>query len=83
MGSRGQVKLARLWKILARCAPGYIRAEKEHHWWVTYEGKTFTSLPKGGHGTRKRAEVQLGVVRSMARMFGPEVRAYVDRALRR
>lgn len=70
MGSSGRVKLPKIWKALSKCAPGHEVHETTHHWRITYEGKSFPYLPKGEHGSRKRAEVEAGVVKSMARALG-------------
>jgi hypothetical protein len=55
------VPLAKVQKMLKRCAPGAEIEEKLHHLWVRYNGKTYHSLPKGAHGAR-RPEVEIGFV---------------------
>lgn len=58
------VLLAKVLKMVQRCAKGAKVEEKLHHHWVTYNGKTFRSLPKGGHGART-PEVEIGHVDGM------------------
>jgi len=53
------VSLAKILKMLDRCAKGAEVEEKLHHHWVTFNGKTFRSLPKGRHGARV-PEVEIG-----------------------
>jgi hypothetical protein len=55
--------------MLDECAPGHTATRKTHHFWVTYQGKTFQRLPLGEHGAR-RPEVYIGHVRAMVRLFG-------------
>lgn len=56
--------LAKVFKMLERCAPGAEVEEKLHHHWVTYKGKTFRSLPKGRHGARV-PEAEIGHIDAM------------------
>lgn len=55
--------------MLDECAPGSMPQPKLHHYWVTYRGKTFTSLPKGGHG-KTDPEIEDGHIRKMVRFLG-------------
>jgi hypothetical protein len=65
------VSLAEIIRMLDACAAGYRIEEKLHHYWVTYNGKTFRTLPKGSHANRghraTEAEIEFGYVRSMIR----------------
>ncbi len=63
------VQLSNVWAMLNECAPGYTRVEKEHHWWVFYNGKTFQNLSVGKRGSN-RPEVYIAKIRSMVRLFG-------------
>lgn len=54
------VKLNDLWSMLEQCAPGYVKSRGEHHWIVSYAGKTFHKLPLGPHGRRKNPAVEAG-----------------------
>lgn len=58
------VPLAKVRKMLKRCAEGAEIEEKLHHFWVRYKGRTFRSLPKGAHGARV-PEVEIGHVDGM------------------
>lgn len=66
MGSRGQVKLRKILKMLRKCAPGYTLEEKVHLHWIRYRGRRAT-LPQGQHGKGKNAEIEVGHVRHLAR----------------
>jgi hypothetical protein len=69
-----QVSLARIWKMLDECAPGHLRQLGEHRWIVKFRNKTFTSLPKGAHGSRPgQGQVPGGRVRAMVRHLGIDV----------
>lgn len=68
MVSRGQIPLQKIWGMLDRCAPGYTRRRKKHHYWVTYKGKTYRALPLGQHGKRN-APIEIGHVRQMVRFL--------------
>jgi len=54
--------------MLDKCAPGYTKDLKTHHWWIGYGGKTYETLPTGTK--RSRGYVFAGHVRSMARWLG-------------
>lgn len=58
------VPLAKVRKMLKRCAEGAEIEEKLHHFWVRYKGKTYRSLPKGAHGARVPA-AEIGFVDAM------------------
>ncbi len=66
------IPLGDVWAMLETCAPGYGRREGEHAHIVTYQGKTYRSLPLGRHGRRKNPPIESGFVRSMARHLGIE-----------
>lgn len=58
--------------MLNACAPGHESELKKHRIWVSYNGKTFYSIRKGGHGERD-PEVKSGVIRKMVRVLGISV----------
>jgi hypothetical protein len=64
-----RIPLKVVFDMLDACAPGHSRPEKLHHYWVSFNGKTFNALPTGERGTR-RPEVFIGKVRAMARHLG-------------
>lgn len=66
MGSRGQIRLRKILKMLKKCAPGYTLEEKTHLHWIRYEGRKAT-LPQGEHGRGKNAEIEIGHVRNLVR----------------
>ena len=55
-------------KMLKKCAPEYEKVLKEHHWWVTHNGKTYRSLPKG-HGRDTNPEVWTGHIDDLVDML--------------
>jgi len=63
------VSLAKVRKMLKKCAKGAEVEEKLHHFWVRYNGKTFHSLPKGEHGARV-PDVEIGHVDGMIDFLG-------------
>jgi len=50
-------------RMLNACAPGHVINLKTHFRIVYYNGKTFRTLPK-------HSEIEVGHIRSMARLFG-------------
>ena len=66
--------------MLDKCAPGHEVVPKTHRYWVSYRGKTYTGLPKGPGGTRKRRNdrsrvlTPLKKVRDMVEHLGIDVR---------
>ena len=58
------VPLPKVLKMLERCAPGAEIELKLHHYWVTFSGRTFRSLPKGRHGARV-PDIEIGHVNGM------------------
>ena len=72
MGSTGTVTLREIWDMLEVCAPGHTREPKTHNWRMTFGTKVFPTLPVGEHGARKSGstEIQVGVVKKMARELG-------------
>lgn len=66
MGSFGTIPLADVLEMLKQCALGHHVREKPHHYWVTYNGQTFTGLPKGGHGQSK-PRIEIGHIKKMIR----------------
>lgn len=61
-----------IWEALDHCAPGYEARKSLHHWRVTYQGRTFPTLPLGKHGRRENPEIEVGHVRKMARFLDIE-----------
>lgn len=73
MSSSGMVSLQEIWEMLDHCAPGWAKKEREHNFAITYNGKTFPSLPRGKHGKRGgNTLIQIGHVKNMVRLFGIE-----------
>ena len=70
MSSFGTVGLKEVWAMLDVCAPGYSKKETPHKWRITFNGKTYPSLPLGPHGNRKNPSIQMGHVKNMARHLG-------------
>jgi len=70
MSSSGTIPLAEIFTMLDVCAPGHKRKQRDHNWLITYDGKTFPSLPVGEHGARKNVSIQVGHVKKMARILG-------------
>lgn len=72
MSSTGEIPLADIFKMLDECAPGHLRTQRTHNWMITYNGKTFPSLPVGRHGARRNVSIQVGHVKKMIRALGIE-----------
>ena len=72
MGSRHLVELDEVWRCLDHCCgkAKWSRRSTKHYWRVTFNGKTYATLPLGEHGNRNNAEVEAGHVRKMARHLG-------------
>lgn len=68
MGSRGQIRLKNIWKMLRKCAEGFERAEKTHHHEVRFGDRAY-GLPKGKHGSKNLAEIEIGHVRHLIRVL--------------
>ena len=51
--------------MLKKCAPGFVIVSKKHRKWVTYNGKTYYGLPKGGHGQDETYPIHESKVRRM------------------
>lgn len=64
MASFGVARLRDIRQMLADGAPGHDFAAKPHNFRVTWNGRTFPSLPKGGH-SEENPEIQLGKVKQM------------------
>lgn len=64
MGTRGQIKLKAIWKMLRKCAPGHTKDEKTHHWIVRHESR-HGFLPTGAHGAKDNAEIEIGNVKNL------------------
>jgi len=70
VSSLGTVRLDRVWAALDVCLPEWKKIKKEHNWWILPPGGgPRFNMPLGGHGARKRVEVQRGHVKRMARQF--------------
>jgi hypothetical protein len=63
------VSLAKVRKMLKKCAKEAEVEEKLHHFWVRYNKKTFRSLSKGEHGA-KVPEAEIGHVDGMIDFLG-------------
>lgn len=62
------MRLKEIWAMLDMCALGHSVKEKTHHYAVTYQGKTYATLPKGAHGKKEGvADIQIGHIRKMVR----------------
>lgn len=59
-----------IFAMLDVCAPGHERMAKTHHWRIEYRDRTFPTLPLGEHGRRINPDIQVGVVKKMARHLG-------------
>jgi hypothetical protein len=70
----GTIRIREVWRILEECAPGYEKYPYgDHKWEVRYKGFRYPHLPLGAHGRKRlvdRAEIELGHVKSMCRLFG-------------
>ena len=64
------VKLNDVWAMLNNCAAGHLRKQSREYWIVTYNKKTYRSLPLGPHGHRHNPEIESGHVRSLVRQLG-------------
>ena len=64
------VRLKDVWRMLDACAPGHIRRVSDHYWIVSWNGKSYRSLPKGAHGRRDNPEIETGHVRALIRHLG-------------
>jgi hypothetical protein len=70
MSSFGTVTLNEVRAMLEECARGHVfRAHGDHFFLVAYNGLTFPSLPIGEHG-KEDPDLQIGVVKKMARQLG-------------
>lgn len=69
MSSFGQVKLAKVWKMLDRCADGYTAVQQGHNWRVMWRGQTFPNLQLGKRKS-KTPEVEMGGVEKMVKHLG-------------
>lgn len=61
------VRLNDVWQMLDHCAAGHVKRSTEHHWVVSYNGKTYRALPLGPHGRRQNPEIETGHVRALLR----------------
>ncbi|MEO8602667.1 MAG: hypothetical protein ABI629_08830 [bacterium] len=69
MSSFGTVGLLDIWTMLEACAPKYSKKAREHNWLITWQERSYWSLPRGDHGTRTNPDIQLGHVRNMIRQL--------------
>jgi hypothetical protein len=71
MTTFGRVRITLVWSMLDACCGrgNWTADEKKHYYCVRYGRHTFPVLPKGEHGRGNRAEIQLGVIKRMARLF--------------
>jgi hypothetical protein len=68
MSSSGRIKLSKIRKMLAKCAPGYTEERKTHHLAFLWEGVS-AHLPRGGHG-ETNPEIEVGHVKHLVRLLG-------------
>lgn len=61
----GLVRLNQIWAMLDQCAPGATRRATAHRYHVTYNQRTFRTLPLGEHGSRRNPEIEWGYVRQL------------------
>lgn len=61
----GVVRLNHIWRMLSECAPEATRRATAHHYHVSYNGRTFRTLPLGKHGNRRNPEIEWGYVRQL------------------
>jgi hypothetical protein len=54
------VKLHDVWKMLDACAPGHTKTASRHYWTVSFNKRSYRSLPLGAHGRRKNPEIETG-----------------------
>ena len=64
------VRLNDVWRMLDDCAKGHTKKPSREYWAITFNGKTFRSLPLGPHGRRQNPETETGYVRSLIRHLG-------------
>ena len=59
--------------MLDACAPSWTREETVHYYCIKWRGKTYPSLPKGGHGKTGQkkylAKVYVGHIKHMVRQL--------------
>jgi hypothetical protein len=70
MVSSGTIKLVAVFEMLDTCAPGHVRLRTDHYWRISYEGKTYPTLPRGAHGAMGNKEIERGHVKRLVRFFG-------------
>lgn len=61
------LRLKDIWAMLDVCAPGHQRRQTDHAWRVTFNGRTYATLPLGPHGRRENPDIETGHVRAMVR----------------
>lgn len=64
------VKLNDIWSMLDDCAKNHTRKASREYWAITFNGKTYRSLPLGPHGRRENPDTEAGHVRSLIRHLG-------------
>ena len=64
------VRLDEVWRMLDACAEGYSKRESREYWIVSYNAKTYRSLPLGPHGRRHNPETEAGHIRALIRHLG-------------
>lgn len=63
------VPLSAVLGMLHNCAKGATVTEKKHHYWVSFNGRTYRSLSKGKHGART-PQVEIGDLAGLLRQLG-------------
>jgi len=61
------VALNAVWEMLEQCAPGFTRRASQHYWIVSYQGRSYRTLPLGAHGRRQNPDIETGHVRALIR----------------
>lgn len=72
MPGTGTVLVQSVWDALDECMIGW-RTVGSDHYWTIYPpggGDPYRSFPLGPHGNKKKARVEKGHVRKMARFLG-------------
>jgi hypothetical protein len=69
MPTSGRIPLKQVWAMLDDCAPGYRAVAREHNFLVTFNDRSYPSLPRGEHGKRENPEIQKGHIRHLIRQL--------------
>jgi len=69
LATSGLIPLKQLWKMLESCAPGYQKEAREHNWLVTWNDRSYPTLPRGPHGKRENPGIERGHIRQLIRQL--------------